>query len=82
MLIINLRFHIFVMDYYTTMEEIIEKDDLVIVGNRRNAQSCAIDIDCSCMVVCNNAKISEEVIRKAEDQSILLILLTKFLLEY
>lgn len=55
------------------MEEIIEKDDLVIVGNRRNAQSCAIDIDCSCMVVCNNTKISEEVIRKAEDQSILLI---------
>lgn len=55
------------------MEEIIKKDDLVIIGNRQNAQSCAIDIDCSCMVVCNNAKISEEVIRKAEDQSILLI---------
>ena len=55
------------------MEELIEKDDLVIIGNRRNAQSCAIDIDCSCLVVCNNAKISDEVIRKAEDQSILLI---------
>ena len=55
------------------MEELIEKDDLVIIGNRRNAQSCAIDIDCSCLVVCNNAKISEEVVRKAEDQSILLI---------
>ena len=55
------------------MEELIEKDDLVIIGNRRNAQSCAIDIDCCCLVVCNNAKISEEVIRKAEDQSILLI---------
>ena len=55
------------------MEELIEKDDLVIIGNRRNAQSCAIDIDCSCLVVCNNANISEEVIRKAEDQNILLI---------
>lgn len=55
------------------MEELIEKDDLVIIGNRRNAQSCAIDIDCSCLVVCNNAKISEDVIRKAEDQNILLI---------
>jgi len=55
------------------MEEIIEKDDLVIIGNRRNAQSCAIDIDCSCLVVCNNSEISEEVIRKAEDQNILLI---------
>ncbi len=55
------------------MEELIEKDDLVIIGNRRNAQSCAIDIDCSCLVICNGAKISEEVIRKAEDQNILLI---------
>lgn len=55
------------------MEEVIKKDDLVIIGNRRNAQSCAIDIDCSCLVICNNAEISEEVIRKAEDQSILVI---------
>ncbi len=55
------------------MEELIAKDDLVIVGNRQNAQSCAIDIDCSCLVVCNSPKISEEVIRKAEDQNILLI---------
>ena len=55
------------------MEELIERDDLVIVGNRQNAQSCAIDIDCSCLVICNNAEISEEVIRKAEDQNILLI---------
>ena len=55
------------------MAEIIEKDDLVISGNRQSAQSCAIDIDCSCLVVCNGAKISEEVIRKAEDQNILVI---------
>ena len=31
----------------------------VIVGNRPNAQSCAIDIDCSCLVVCNATKISD-----------------------
>ena len=55
------------------MAEIIEKDDLVITGNRQNAQSCAIDIDCSCLVVCTGAKVSEEVIRKAEDQNILII---------
>ena len=55
------------------MEEVIKKDDLVIVGNRKHAQSCAIDIDCSCLVICNNAEISDEVIRKAEDQSILII---------
>lgn len=55
------------------MEEIIEKDDLVICGNRQEAQSCAIDIDVSCLVICNNAKISEDVIRKAEDENILII---------
>lgn len=55
------------------MEEVIRKDDLVIVGNRKHAQSCAIDIDCSCLVICNNAAISDEVIRKAEDQNILVI---------
>ena len=55
------------------MEEVIKKDDLVLVGNRKNAQSCAIDIDCSCLIICNNAKVSEEVILKAEDQNILVI---------
>ena len=55
------------------MEEIIQKDDLVIIGNRQNAQSCAIDIDCSCLVICNGAKVSDEVMRKAEDQNILVI---------
>lgn len=32
------------------MEEFIEKDDLVILGNRYEAQACAVDIDASCLV--------------------------------
>lgn len=31
------------------MQEFIEKDDLVILGNRVESQMCALDIDVSCM---------------------------------
>ena len=55
------------------MEELIEKDDLVILGNRDEAQACAVAIDCSCMIVCNNSSVSEELIKKAEEQSIVII---------
>ena len=43
------------------MEEVIEKDDLVIVSNRYEAQECAIDIDASCLVICNGVEISDEL---------------------
>ena len=39
------------------MQEFIEKDDLVILGNRVESQMCALDIDVSCMVVCQNAEV-------------------------
>jgi len=34
------------------METYIEKDDLVILGNRYETQLCAIELDASCLVVC------------------------------
>ena len=55
------------------MKEFIEKDDLVILGNRPEAQACAVNIDASCMVVCQDAKVSPELIKKAEEQSIVII---------
>ena len=48
------------------MAEFIEKDDLVILGNRYESQACAVDINASCLVVCHGAEISEELIQKAE----------------
>ncbi len=36
------------------MTSFIEKDDLVIIGDRIDAQQCAVDLDASCMVVCQN----------------------------
>lgn len=55
------------------MAEFIEKDDLVILSNRYEAQECAIDIDASCLVICNGVDISEELIKKAKEQSIVII---------
>ena len=55
------------------MKEFIERDDLVILGNRDEAQECAINIDASCIVVCQNAKVSSEMLRRAEEQSIVII---------
>jgi len=55
------------------MEEFIEKGDLVLVGNREEAQECALDIDVSCIVVCTKAEVSENICRKAEARSIVII---------
>ena len=38
------------------MSDFIEQDDLVILGNRREAQQCAIDLNVGCMVVCQGAE--------------------------
>ena len=55
------------------MEEFIEKDDLVILGNRYEAQACAVDIDASCLILCQNAEVPPELLKKAEEQSIVII---------
>ena len=39
------------------MAEFIARDDLVILGNRYESQACAVDIDASCLVVCQGADI-------------------------
>ena len=55
------------------MEEFIEKDDLVILGDREKAQACAVNIDASCMVICKDAEVSPKLIQKAKEQSIVII---------
>lgn len=55
------------------MAEFIEKDDLVILGNRYEAQACAVDIDASCLVVCQNAEVPQELVKRATEQSIVII---------
>ncbi len=55
------------------MESFIEKDDLVIVGDRHEAQLCAANIDASCIVICNNAEVSEDVRALAQERCIVII---------
>lgn len=55
------------------MNEFIEPDDLVILGNRYESHSCAIDINVGCIIVCQNAPVSEVLIRRAESQGIVII---------
>lgn len=55
------------------MSDFIAKDDLVIMGDRKDAQKCAVDMDASCMVVCQNAPISDAIIRQAKEKQIVII---------
>ena len=55
------------------MTKFIERDDLVIIGDRIDAQQCAVDKEASCMIVCQDADIPEYIIRQAEEKQIVVI---------
>ena len=55
------------------MESFIEKDDLVILGNRYESQLCAIEMDASCLIVCQGAQVSKTIKKLAEERSIVVI---------
>lgn len=55
------------------MESFIEKDDLVIVGNRYETQLCAIEMDVSCLVVTQGAKVSKTIQKMAGERDIVII---------
>lgn len=55
------------------MENIIEKDDLVILGNRYESQLCAIEMDASCLVICQGAEISRTIKKMAMERDIVVI---------
>ena len=48
------------------MENIIAPDDLVIIGNEEKYIQLAIDLDVSCIIVCQSVKLSDE--GKGEEQ--------------
>lgn len=55
------------------MENFIEKDDLVVLGNRYETQLCAIEMDASCIVVCQGAEVAKTIRKLAEERSIVII---------
>ncbi len=55
------------------MAQFIEKDDLVILGNRYASQACAVDIDAGCIVICQNGEVPEKLLERAKRQDIVII---------
>ena len=46
--------------------EFLEEEDLVILGDRYEDHLCAIEQNVSCMIVCNNAEVSHDIVEAAE----------------
>lgn len=55
------------------MENYIDKDDIVILGNRYESQLCAIEMSAKCIVVCTGADVSQTIARLAENKNCTII---------
>ena len=53
--------------------EFLEEDDLVILGDRHEDHLCAIQENVSCMIVCNHARVSVDIIEAAERNQCVII---------
>ncbi len=49
------------------MEDYIHEGDMVILGNRYEAQLCAIEMGAACIVVCMDAKVSKTIQKLAQE---------------
>lgn len=54
-------------------KEILERDDLIIVGDNEDVQLMAIEAGCSCMIITNGLIISQKVIKKAALHEVVII---------
>lgn len=55
------------------MESYIEKDDIVILGNRYESQLCAIEMAAGCIIVCDGAMVSYTITKLAESKGCTII---------
>ena len=55
------------------MEFYIEKNDLVILGNRYESQLCAIEMEAGCIVVCEGAGVSMTIKKLAQERGCTII---------
>lgn len=55
------------------IEGAVEEDDLVIVGNREDAQRAALEENASCIIACNGTEYSEEIKKEAYEKRCMLI---------
>lgn len=55
------------------MENYIEKDDIVILGNRYESQLCAIEMGAKCIIVCDGSLVSFTIKKLAESKGCFII---------
>lgn len=56
------------------MENYIEKNDIVILGNRYESQLCAIEMEAQCIIICDGADVSKTITKLAEDRGCSIII--------
>ena len=54
-------------------EESMEKDDLVILGDRESMQKCALKHNASCLIICGGRQVSKQILTEAEDKECVII---------
>ncbi len=55
------------------LKSYISEDDLVIVEDSKEAMNCALENNASCIIVCEDAKVDEDIIAKAGEKSCVII---------
>lgn len=55
------------------MEEYIEDDDVVIIGDRYESQFCALEMNASCMIVCAGSKVTKTIAQLATEKNCMII---------
>ena len=50
------------------MEDFIDENDMVILGNRYESQLCAIEMNAGCIIVCLGAKVSKTITKIASEK--------------
>ena len=56
------------------MENYIEKNDIVILGNRYESQLCAIEMEAQCIIICDNADVSKTITKLAQEKGCSIII--------
>lgn len=51
------------------MEDYIKEGDIVILGNRYDCQLCAIEMDASCIVICEGTRVAKTITKIADDHN-------------
>lgn len=56
-----------------SLEPFLEKGDIVLLGNRRDAQSKAVEIGASCIILTCSAQIGKDVLEQAESSKCIVL---------